>query len=181
MRAHPLSSALLLALGLAAASPAHAHDYSVGPLKIGHPWSRATPGGAKVAGGYLTVTNTGTEPERLTGGTIEAAGRGELHTMSMEGGVMKMAPLPNGLEIAPGQTVTLAPSGNHLMFLDLKTPLKKGERVKGALRFERAGTVPVEFAVESLAAKAPEEKPAAHDHSGHDHAGHDHSGHDHGH
>ncbi|HEV2544280.1 MAG TPA: copper chaperone PCu(A)C [Methylobacterium sp.] len=175
MRLHAFPSALL-ALGLAvtnlaATSPAQAHDYAAGSLKIGHPWSRATPGGAKVAGGYLTVTNTGAEPDRLTGGMIEAAGRGELHTMSMEGGVMKMAPLANGLEIPPGQTVTLAPSGNHLMFLDLKAPLKKGERVKGTLSFERAGRVSVEFAVESLAAKAPEGKAAP---SGHDHAGHDH-------
>ncbi len=68
---------------------------------------------------------------------------------------MKMAPLADGLAIPPGQTVTLAPSGHHLMFLDLKTPLKKGERVKGTLRFERAGSVPVEFAVESIAAKSP--------------------------
>jgi copper(I)-binding protein len=186
MRLHVFPSTLLLALGLglgvtslavtslAVTSPAHAHDYTAGPLKIGHPWSRATPGGAKVAGGYLTVTNTGTEPDRLTGGTIDAAGRGELHTMSMEGGVMKMAPLADGLEIPPGQTVTLAPSGHHLMFLDLKAPLKKGERVKGTLSFERAGRVPVEFAVESLAAKAPEAAGGTHDPSGHDHAGHDH-------
>jgi copper(I)-binding protein len=172
MRLHAVPAALL-ALGLAATSPAHAHDYKAGPLKIAHPWSRATPGGARVAAGYLTVTNTGTEPDRFTGGAIEAAGRGELHTMSMEGGVMKMAPLADGLAIPPGQTVTLAPSGHHLMFLDLKTPLKKGERVKGTLRFERAGSVPVEFAVESLAAKAPETRsekgPEAHDHGGHDH------------
>ena len=169
MRLHAVPAALLLALGLAATSPARAHDYQAGPLKIGHPWSRATPGGAKVAGGYLTVTNTGTEPDRLTGGTIEAAGRGELHTMSMEGGVMKMAPLADGLAIPPGQTVSLAPSGHHLMFLDLKAALKKGERVKGTLRFERAGSVPVEFAVESLAAKAPEGAGGKPDHSGHDH------------
>ncbi|CAO4168197.1 copper chaperone PCu(A)C [Methylorubrum aminovorans] len=182
MRLHAFPSALL-ALGLAvtnlaATSPAQAHDYAAGPLKIGHPWSRATPGGAKVAGGYLTVTNTGTEPDRLTDGMIEAAGRGELHTMSMEGGVMKMAPLADGLAIPPGQTVTLAPSGHHLMFLDLKAPLKKGERVKGTLTFERAGRVPVEFAVESLAAKVPEKAPEAAGGkpapSGHDHAGHDH-------
>ncbi|HJE22800.1 MAG TPA: copper chaperone PCu(A)C [Methylorubrum populi] len=168
------TAGLLLSLGLAALGPADAHDYTAGPLKIGHPWSRATPGGAKVAGGYLTVTNTGTEPDRLTGGSLEAAGRGELHTMSMEGNVMKMAPLPNGLDIAPGKTVTLAPSGNHLMFLELKTPLKQGERVKGTLTFERAGTVPVEFAVESLAAKAPAGGGASQDRSGHDHTGHDH-------
>lgn len=168
------AAAVLLALGLPAAGSAQAHDYSAGPLKLGHPWSRATPGGARVAGGYVTVTNTGSDPDRLTGGSIEAAGRTELHTMSMEGGVMRMAPLPDGLDLPPGKTVTLAPSGHHLMFLELKRPLKQGERVKGTLTFERAGTVPVEFAVESLAAKEPGKASGKETSSGHDHAGHDH-------
>lgn len=134
---------------------AFAHDYTAGALKIGHPWSRATPNGAKVAGGYLTVTNTGAEPDTLTGGTFAESGSVELHTMSMEGGVMKMAPVEGGLVIKPGATVTLAPGGYHLMFLGLKNQLKKGTRVKGTLTFTKAGSVPVEFAVESIAAKAP--------------------------
>ncbi|WP_232631040.1 copper chaperone PCu(A)C [Methylobacterium sp. Leaf118] len=164
-------AALLLALGLAA-GPAQAHDYAAGALKIGHPWSRATPGGARVAAGYLTVTNTGSTPDRLTGGSLAAAGRTEVHTMSVEKGVMRMAPLPNGLEIPPGGTITLAPSGHHLMFMDLKTPLKQGERAAGTLTFERAGTVPVEFVVESIAAKGGGQGAGKGDkgHAGHDHA-----------
>jgi copper(I)-binding protein len=82
--------------------------------------------------------------------------------------VMKMAPVPGGLVIAPGATVTLAPGGYHMMFVDLTAPLKKGERVKGTLRFEKAGTVPVEFAVEAIGAKAPEGAQGAA--GGHDHA-----------
>jgi len=81
------------------ASPGFAHDDTAGALKIGHPWSRATPNGAKVAGGYLTVTNTGAEPDTLIGGTFAAAGRVEVHRMSMEDGVMKMAPVEGGLVI----------------------------------------------------------------------------------
>lgn len=163
----------LAALGLAglvlagSAGLAAAHDYTAGSLKIGHPWSRATPGGAKVAGGYVTVTNTGTEPDRLVGGSLSEAGRTELHSMSMQGDVMKMAPIEGGVAIAPGQTIKLAPGGNHMMFMDLKTQLKQGARIKGTLVFEHAGTVPVEFAVESIAAKSPAE---GHDHSGHKHA-----------
>ncbi len=167
----------LAALGLAglvlagSAGLAAAHDYTAGSLKIGHPWSRATPGGAKVAGGYVTVTNTGTEPDRLVGGSLSEAGRTELHSMSMQGDVMKMAPIEGGVAIAPGQTIKLAPGGNHMMFMDLKTQLKQGARIKGTLVFERAGTVPVEFAVESIAAKSPANSPAeGHDHSGHKHA-----------
>lgn len=161
---------LALALTALSAGPLAAHDYTVGPLKVGHPWSRATPGGAKVAAGYLNVTNTGSSPDRLTAASVTAAGRAELHAMSSEGGVMRMAPLPNGLEIAPGATVTLAPSGNHLMFLDLKRPFRKGERVAGTLTFERAGTVPVEFVVEGLAAKGPDGGSGKGSDKGHDHA-----------
>ena len=150
---HLTFSALAVLLGTGASAPAH--DYTAGGLKIGHPWSRATPNGAKVAGGYLSVTNAGTEPDRLTGAALAEAGRAELHTMSMEGSVMKMAPVEGGLEIKPGETVTLKPGGYHLMFLDLKRQLKQGEQVEGVLTFERAGTVPVAFAVEGLAAKAP--------------------------
>ncbi|WP_298955835.1 copper chaperone PCu(A)C [uncultured Methylobacterium sp.] len=161
--------ALVLTLVLGAAGPALAQ---AGALKVGQPWSRATPGGAKVAAGYVTVTNTGAAPDRLTGGSFERAGRVELHTMSTEGGVMRMAPLPNGIEVRPGETVTLSPGGNHLMFLDLSAPLKQGEAVRGTLTFEKAGTVPVEFAVGAIAAKAPGEKAQgdkAGGHSGHAH------------
>ncbi len=81
-----------------------------------------------MAGGYLTVTNTGAEPDTLTGGTIDQAGSVEIHSMSMEGGVMKMAPVEGGLVVKPGETVTLKPGGYHLMFQGLKDPLKKGQR-----------------------------------------------------
>jgi periplasmic copper chaperone A len=90
--------------------PAAAHDYAVGALKVGHPWSRATPNGAKVAAGYLSVTNNGSEPDRLTGGSFENAGRVEVHSMSMDGGVMKMAPVDGGLEIKPGDTIGFSPA-----------------------------------------------------------------------
>ncbi|GJE40220.1 copper chaperone PCu(A)C [Methylobacterium persicinum] len=146
---------LLTCLSSLLAGAAIAGDVTAGALKIGQPWSRATPNGAKVAGGYLSVTNTGAEPDTLTGGTFDEAGSVEIHSMSMEGGVMKMAPVENGLVVKPGETVTLKPGGLHLMFLGLKDPLKKGQTVKGTLTFAKAGSVPVTFTVESLAAKAP--------------------------
>lgn len=145
----------VLAALVALASPAPAHDYKAGALVIGHPWSRATPGGAKIAGGYLTITNTGTEPDRLVGGSLPRAGKFELHEMKMDGDVMKMRPLPNGLEIKPGETVELEPTGYHIMFVELTQPLKQGETIKGQLRFEKAGTVEVEYKVEPIGAKGP--------------------------
>jgi copper(I)-binding protein len=74
--------------------------------------------------------------------------------MRMEGDVMRMRPLQQGLEIKPGQTVTLAPGGYHVMFVGLKAPLKQGERIVGQLVFEKAGTVNVEYVVESIGAKS---------------------------
>jgi copper(I)-binding protein len=145
----------LFAAALLAALPAGAHDYKAGSLSIAHPWSRATPGGAKVGGGYMSITNTGTEPDRLTGGSLARAGKVEVHEMKMEGNVMKMRPMANGLEIKPGETVKLEPSGYHIMFIDLKQPLKQGEMVKGKLTFEKAGTIDVEYKVESIGAKGP--------------------------
>lgn len=126
-----------------------------GAVAIEQPWLRATPGGATVAGGYVTLRNTGSEPDRLTGATIPQAGRAEIHSMTTEGGVMKMAPVEGGLAVAPGATVALKPGGYHLMFLDLKDGLKAGETVSGTLTFERGGTVPVTFTVAPIGAQGP--------------------------
>src|SRR6185436_5327294 len=98
--------ALLLAV---LATSAQAHDYQAGSIGIDHPWARATPRNAPVAGGYLKITNTGTTSDRLLGGSTEVAKRFEIHEMSMEGGVMKMRELKDGLTIAPGATVELKP------------------------------------------------------------------------
>lgn len=146
MKFHPLAAALFVLI----ATGAHAHDYKLGPLVIDHPWTRATPKGAPVAGGYLKVTNTGTTPDRLTGGSADVAKRFEIHEMSMDGGVMKMRELKNGLEIAPGATVELKPGSYHIMMMNLSRPLAKGDRVKGSLTFEKAGKIDVEFAVEAM-------------------------------
>ena len=144
---------LLFAVVMAfAASAAAAHEYNLGPLKIEHPWARATPKGAAVAGGYLKVTNTGKEADRLIGGSAAFAGRFEIHEMSEQGGVMKMRHLPKGLEIKPGETVELKPGSFHVMFMELKQPLVKDQkpRPKGTLVFEKAGTIEVEYAVEAV-------------------------------
>jgi copper(I)-binding protein len=138
---------LLAGMFALAATAAFAHDYKVGNLQIGHPWARATPKGAAVGGGYLKITNNGATPDRLISGTTEVAGRFEVHEMSMDNGVMKMRPIKDGIEIKPGETVELKPGGYHVMMLDLKQPIKEGERVKGTLVFEKAGKVDIEYAV----------------------------------
>lgn len=129
--------------------------YKVGSLTVEAPWARATPGGAKVAGGFMKITNTGKEPDRLIGGTVPFAGRFEVHEMAVEGGIMKMRELSKGLEIKPGETVELKPGGYHVMFMELKSGLKEGEAVKGTLVFEKAGKVDVEYKVGPIGGGAP--------------------------
>ncbi len=150
--------ALIAAALLAAASfgaQAQMQPIKAGALQIEAPWLRATPGGAKVAAGYLRITNTGSEPDRLTGATMPLAGRGEVHEMSMQNGVMKMRGLEGGLTIEPGKSVELKPGGYHLMFLDMKGALKQGETEQVTLTFEKAGSVTVPFPVQGVGAGAP--------------------------
>ena len=155
--------ACVAALFAAASSPASAGDAKAGDLVITQAWSRATPSGAKVAGGYLTIENKGTAPDRLISGTGDFAGKVEIHEMTMNNGVMTMRPLDKGLTIEPGKTVKLAPGGYHLMLMDLKNPLKQGDKVPLMLEFEKAGKVTLSLDVQGVGAQAPA--------SGHDHSG----------
>ncbi len=142
----------------------HAHSYKLGDLEIGHPWTRATAPSARVAGGFLTITNTGTAPDRLLSATFAGSASTEVHEMAHEGGVMKMRELPKGLEIKPGQKVELKPGGFHLMFMGLSAGLKENDRLRGVLVFEKAGRIEVDFKVESMGYK-PGTGGAEHDHS----------------
>jgi hypothetical protein len=150
---------MLVAGVIALSSSAHANDYKVGALQIDHPWSRAVPKGATVAAGYLTIKNTGTEPDRLVSGSTPVAGKFEIHEMSMDKGVMRMRPVPAGIVIKPGETVELKPQSIHIMMTGLKQPIEKGKPFKGSLVFEKAGAVEVDFAVEGVGATPT----AAHD------------------
>ena len=147
--------ALAAALASTLTAPVHAEDVKAGDLVITQAWSRQTPSGAKVAGAYLTIENKGSAADRLVGGSGDVAGRFEIHEMAMEDGVMKMRPLDKGLVIDPGKTVKLAPGGNHLMLLDLKSPLKQGDKVPVTLQFEKAGKVNVSLDVQGVGAQAP--------------------------
>ena len=143
--------AFTILLLFAMSHAALAHEFKVGDVEIVHPWSRATPEGAKVAAGYLELKNDGAEPDRLVSATGEIAGKTEIHEMAVDaGGVMTMRPVPGGLEIPAGGEVELKPGSFHIMFMDLKQGAKEGEKFKGTLTFEKAGTVEVEFAVDKM-------------------------------
>lgn len=138
-----------------AISPGLAHEFKAGSITVEHPWSRATPGGAKVAAGYLTIDNHGTEPDRLVSATAEIAGHTGIHQMSMKDGVMQMRELKDGLTVPADASVKFEPNSYHLMFTDLKKPLQQGEEFSGTLTFEKAGTVDVTFEVEGIGAATP--------------------------
>jgi periplasmic copper chaperone A len=147
-----LMMAAALTLAAYGAAPQAAPPTSI---VLDNAWSRATPPGASVGDGYFTVTNKGTVPDRLTGVTSAVADHAEVHEMTMKNGVMTMRPLAHGVEIKPGETVQLKPGGNHVMMFGLKQPLKAGEKVKGTLTFERAGTVDIVYAVQGLGGPPP--------------------------
>lgn len=135
------------------AAPKSGSDtFKAGDLVVAAPWTRATPGGAKIAGGYLKITNNGKSADRLVSAISAGADRVEIHEMSMTDGVMKMRPLTDGLTIKPGETVELKPGGFHMMFMDIKQPLKQGDKLKATLTFEKAGKLDVSFDVNAMGA-----------------------------
>jgi len=151
-----ISRRLLITATLAALTvPAGAQDYKVGALEITRPWTRATPATAQAGGGFLTVTNKGTTPDRLIAARSTVSDRVEVHEMRMDGNVMKMRELEKGLEIPAGATVMLKPGGYHIMFMGLKAPFAKDTKVPVTLVFEKAGSLDIVLDVEALGAGAP--------------------------
>jgi copper(I)-binding protein len=138
-----------------AGASARADEVKAGDLVISQAWSRATPNGAKIGTGYFTIENKGTAADKLIRVTGEVSDKIEVHEMSMNNGVMKMRPVDGGLTIDPGKTVKLAPSGYHLMIMDLKSPLKQGGKVPVTLEFEKAGKVAVTLDVQGIGAQGP--------------------------
>src|ERR1700689_181894 len=138
------------------AAPVRAEEGKAGDLVITQAGSRDRPGGAKIGGGYLTIENKGSAPDRLIGGSADVASKVQVHEMAMKNGVMTMRPLDNGLIIEPGKTVKLAPGGYHLMMFDLKSPFKQGDKVAVTLEFEKAGKVKLSFDVLGVGSQGPE-------------------------
>lgn len=124
-----------------------ATETAASSIAVTDPWSRATAEGQNAGGAFMTIANTGTAADRLTGGSTPVAGRVEIHTMTMEGDVMKMRQLEDGLEVPAGGTVTLKPGSFHVMLMDLKQPLKAGDTVPLTLTFAGAGALETQLEV----------------------------------
>jgi periplasmic copper chaperone A len=144
-----------LALAQIATMPAHAADYDVGSMHISQPWARATPKGASSGAAYMTIINNGKTSDRVACVSSDASAECQIHTMTMEDGVMKMRPVEGGLEIKPGDTVTLKPGGFHMMLENLKHPLEQGNTLKATLKFDNAGTIDVDYPIAAIGAAAP--------------------------
>ena len=129
-------------------------------VQVDQAWARATPPGAPVAGGYMTIRNKGAAPDRLIGASSSAAAKVELHVHIKEGEVMKMRQVP-AYDVPANGSFELKPGGAHLMFVQIARPFKEGEKIPVKLKFERAGEVSVEFVVGRLGDTAP---PPAHKH-----------------
>jgi copper(I)-binding protein len=160
MNSQCLQKAIIgVTLALAALS-AVAHSFKLGEIDIGHPYARPTREGQMVGAGYLKLANKG-PVDRLVSATSPVAGSVEIHSMSMEGDVMKMRQV-DAIEIATGQTVELKPGGYHLMLMGLKAPLKVGDKFPLTLKFEKSGEVVVTVNVEEPKPKS--EATGAHKH-----------------
>jgi copper(I)-binding protein len=144
---------LAFAASLVFANPALAQS---GQLEISKAWARATPGNAENGAAYLTIESP--TADRLVSAVSPAAKKAELHTMSMQGMVMKMRPLA-GVDIPAGQPVALKPGGEHIMLLGLSHPLREGQSFPLTLNFEKAGSRTVTVNIEKAGAAAP--SPAA--------------------
>ncbi|ANL38298.1 GLE1 domain-containing protein (plasmid) [Rhizobium phaseoli] len=142
-----VQSAVVLGLLTLSAVAVAAHEFKIGDLEIEHPYSKAMIPGAKVAGGYMKITNHGASPDRLVSASTSFAGETQIHEMKVENDIMTMNEIAGGLEIPPGQTVKLKPGGLHVMFMDVAKASKEGDTIKATLTFERAGTVEVGFIV----------------------------------
>lgn len=162
---------LAAAAALTLATPAFAHagvdhngceagqSFIVGDITVTDAFTRATLPGAKAAGGFMTITNAGA-PDRLVGAETQTAKVTEIHEMKMEGDVMKMSRLAEGLEIPAGGTVALEPGGFHVMMMGLVQALHEGACLEVTLKFDTAGELPIMLTVGGTDADAA---PTAHE------------------
>ncbi|KMQ75118.1 copper chaperone PCu(A)C [Marinobacter subterrani] len=145
-----LTAGLLFASSALTATPALAHDYTQGDLKIDHPWSRPTPPGTPFGVGYMRISNTGGSAIVLVGARTPRAESVSIHESSMQEGIMRMVRVNGGLAIPAGETVELKPNSFHLMLEQLMSPLREGESVPLTLSFEGAPDIEVALKVEPL-------------------------------
>jgi copper(I)-binding protein len=144
-RRRALRRATLFVLGTLTGLSALGHDYRAGDVRIVHPFATPSVAGMTSGAAYVvTLENTGAAPDRLLRASTPQAARVELHNMSIDaGGVMRMRELDH-ISVEPGSPIKMRPgNGFHFMLMDLKQPLKEGDKFPMTLEFERGGKVEV--------------------------------------
>jgi copper(I)-binding protein len=139
----------LLTISLVVASAlAHAHDFKLGDMRIGHPHARATVPGQPSGAVYLSIQNSGKAADKLIAVSSPIAQNASIHTMAMDGNVMKMREVQT-IDLGPGAKVAMKPGdGYHVMLIGLKQPLKRDDKFPLTLTFEKAGKVEVQVHVD---------------------------------
>lgn len=150
MKFHRFAVAVALGMGVLAAPAAWADSVKAGALTVSDAWVRASAPGQTNGAGYFEIVNKGTASDRLLSAHSAASERVELHMMAMHNGMAQMREIDGGLEVPAGGKVSLAPGGNHLMFMKLKAPFAAGAEVPATLVFEKAGEVAVKLKVQPL-------------------------------
>jgi copper(I)-binding protein len=148
MRARSFGLGIIVGFGLSSLGALA----QTGDVQVKDIWARATPGGAPTAAVYATLQSAA--GDRLTAASTPAAKEAELHTMTMEGGVMKMRPV-EGIDLPAGQTVALKPGGYHIMLMGLAHPLTEGQTFPMTLTFAKGGTRDVTVSVQKIGAMGP--------------------------
>ena len=122
---------------------------AVGQINVADAWARATAPGSKIAAGYMTIRNLSGSPDRLVSVESPVAARVQTHVTVKEGEVFRMREV-KGYDVPANGSFELKPGGAHLMLIDVRRPLKEGEKVPLTLRFQRAGEVKAELQVRPL-------------------------------
>ncbi len=137
----------LIAVSAAALVASAAHAAPAPKVAAIDAWCRPTVAGAMAAGCYVTLTAK--SADRLVSVETSAADHGEIHTMSMDGGVMRMRQLTDGLALPAGKAVALKPGADHIMLIGPKAALKEGAKVPLTLKFKTGAPVTVEAVVKT--------------------------------
>jgi periplasmic copper chaperone A len=154
----------LISTALALAALASQAQTTAGTVKVEAPWARPTVQGQAAGGGFLRIVG-GAADDKLVAASAPVAGRVELHSMTMDGDIMRMRQIST-IAVPAGKTIDLKPGGLHVMFMDLKAPLQKGASFPLTLKFEKAGNVQVEVQIQPAPPAGP---PAMKNESKHEH------------
>ena len=144
LRLFAIAAALCATIGAALAQ--------TGQIEISNAWARATPGGATTGAAYATIASP--VADRLVAAASPVAKSVQLHTMTMQGGIMRMRQIA-GIDLPAGKPVTLKPGGLHIMLIGLGAPLKEGQSFPLTLTFKNAGSKEVTVAVAKVGAMGP--------------------------